>query len=235
MGPNKPPLPLSLCEFTHHLSRANLSQKMVQSLPHGPAKAHKIITQKTFLHPIFSTLNHHIKHIWLLTLMPLCSACFSVLNIAEPVALFVIHGKMQTSISLLWAYGSSPSPVPPSEAMGLSPVPPPPHREAMGPPPPPREAMGPCLCWLTLAKGLYEVLHSAVQQHRSPTHPVKQQKAMVPLPLLFPPMRQWAHASWPWPKDLMRFQTVLVYCRHSLINWWDFSELVGSTSGRWGR
>lgn len=41
MGPNKPLLPLSLCEFTHHLSRVNLSQKMVQSLPHAPAKAHK--------------------------------------------------------------------------------------------------------------------------------------------------------------------------------------------------
>ena len=74
-----------------------------------------------------------------------------------------IHGKMQTSIPLLWAYGSSPIPVPPSEAMG------------------------PCLCWLTLAQGLCEVLHSAVQLHPSPTHPVKQQKAMAPLPLLFPP------------------------------------------------
>ena len=133
-------------------------------------------------------------------------------------------------------------PCSPSEAIGLSPVPPPPpppwgngHSPPPPPPPPPvRQWAHVCVGWHWPKDCMrfYIVLSNGTVSPPTQSNSKRQWHLSLSCS---PLMRQWAHASWPWPKDLMRFQMVLVYCRHSLINWWDSSELVGSTLGRWGR
>ena len=166
--------------------------------------------------------------------MPLCSACFSILNITEPVALclpsmekcrllFHCYGPMAALPSLFPPVRQWAPPLFPQWGNGHLPC-----------SPPVRQWAHVCVGWHWPKDCVkfYTVLSNCTLPPPTQSNSKRQWHLSLSCS---PQMRQWAHASWPWPKDLMRFQMVLVYCRHSLINWWDFSEPVGSTSGRWGR